>query len=99
MTRHWAAILPCSAIISREIIFAQRGVTTEGSGVDPDTQGLVLTRITSPFVSALISILAAVRIVRDVPGQVVAVDASVPGAALDVDTPQSLAEARRPLED
>jgi molybdenum cofactor cytidylyltransferase len=60
---------------------------------------MLLSRRLFPAIAALEGDEGARKLLAGAaPGQIVMVDASGPGAILDVDTPQSLAEARRALE-
>ncbi|MGA2794019.1 MAG: nucleotidyltransferase family protein [Roseiarcus sp.] len=60
---------------------------------------VLLSRSLFPAIAALEGDEGARKLLADAaPGQVIALDASGPGATLDVDTPQALAEARRALE-
>ncbi len=60
---------------------------------------VLLSRSLFPAIAALEGDEGARKLLNGAaPGQVVEVDVSGPGATLDVDTPQSLAEARRTLE-
>jgi molybdenum cofactor cytidylyltransferase len=60
---------------------------------------MLLSRRFFPAIAALEGDEGARKLLAGAaPGQIVMVDASGPGAILDVDTPQSLAEARRALE-
>jgi len=90
------------ALIDRLIAaFAER---PDALAAAPSVEGrrgnpVLLSRALFPAIAALDGDEGARKLLAGAePGQIIALDASGPGAALDVDTPQSLAEARRALE-
>ncbi len=90
------------ALIDRLIAaFAER---PDALAAAPSVEGrrgnpVLLSRSLFPAIAALEGDEGARKLLADAaPGRVIALDASGPGATLDVDTPQALAEARRALE-